>query len=169
MPSVCAHHTLCRQRQTNIGSFNVNTAKEEQEQIARASVDVLLECQAAHKAKKNSIDIDLAILKAFAAAASVKHSGFEGEAEWRLVKVVPIEPHTCKDISFRLGRNGLVPYTEAPLTDSGQLVPEVINIGPTGDMLAAKAAVATLLASHGLRVSGKSAIQIQCSKTPFRP
>jgi hypothetical protein len=78
-----------------------------------------------------------------------------------------------KPAKFRQGRNGIVPYWEAPLTldeKTNALVPSVICVGPNDDMDAATLAVITLLDSKGLLpFIGKRKVELLTSKTPYRP
>lgn len=109
-----------------------------------------------------------------AAAAAIKHPGFEQEVEWRLIKIQVVGAGQSKSVSFRPGRNGLVPYLRAPLAADGEcLKPASIHIGPNEDMQAAQNGLLTLLDAKGFFPSHSlfpiPDVPVICSKTPYRP
>jgi hypothetical protein len=111
----------------------------------------------------------VAFEKAMVATAAIKHAGFQREAEWRLVKALGIGWGQSKDVLFRSGRNGVVPYLQSPLRPDGgpSFVPDAIHIGPRDDMEAAKVAINTLLDARSTLTFGR--VKIMPSGTPFRP
>lgn len=139
--------------------------KDQQVTLADAVIDVLTEDNPSQSEKELS--------KALIVAAAIKHPGFEREAEWRLVRTSAAGFGLSKPAKFRQGRNGIVPYWEAPLTleeKTKVLVPSVICVGPNDDMDAATLAVMTLLDSKGLLpFIGKRKVELLTSKTPYRP
>jgi hypothetical protein len=103
--------------------------------------------------------------------AAIKHPGFKQEKEWRLVKGSVIAVQSTTEVSFREGRNGVVPYMSAPLfLEKGKFVPDSITLGPNDDPDAAETAAHSLLASKGLLgLFTRSRTKVISSKTPYRP
>lgn len=143
--------------------------RQQQDRLADAIVDAWIELPSSDE------DQERAILENFlTAAAAIKHPGFEQEAEWRLIKIQVVGAGQSKSVSFRPGRNGLVPYLRAPLApDSECLKPAFIHIGPNEDMQAATAALLTLLDTKGFfnpaSLFSIPDVPVICSKTPYRP
>ena len=138
-----------------------------QNELANAVIEVLLEAIGGSVTSEQSEEF---VSKALTAAAAIKHSGFKHEAEWRLVKTVPIGYGASKNVEFRQGRNGIVPYVEAQLTlIEGRFRPAAIHIGPNEDMASAKIALDTLLDSRGWNGLLAPKVEVERSKTPYRP
>jgi hypothetical protein len=142
---------------------------EEQTELVEAVVSVMLNAIGDNDMVRDGSEA--AFSKALTAVAAIKHEGFSKEAEWRLIKTLDIGLGESKNVQFRHGRNGIVPYLEAPLeTVNGQFVPTAIHIGPNEDMPAAKLAVETLLDAKVLHYSlGEQRTVVDSSKTPYRP
>jgi Protein of unknown function (DUF2971) len=131
--------------------------KEDQYELADAIIDSL--CEMPEEGDEETLR------KVLTACVAMKHSGFKSEAEWRLVKTLFITWGKSNNVAFREGRNGLVPYLEAPLTRSGEaFVPIEIHIGPSDDMNAAELAMETFLSKHQMLH-----VEVSPSKTPYRP
>jgi hypothetical protein len=137
--------------------------EDEQATMADAVIDVL--CDQEQRDDQELLE------KALVATAAIKHPGFRQEAEWRLVKPIGVGNGQMTGTKFRQGRNGIVPYLEAPMVpDKRQLIPNAIHLGPSDDTEAAQLAVFTLLDFHGLMPSlGERRVNVQPSKTPYRP
>jgi hypothetical protein len=138
-----------------------------QSELANAVIDVLLEAIGEDISNEQSEEL---VSKALTAAAAIKHPGFEREAEWRLVKTVPVGLGSSKDVRFRQGRNGIVPYVEAQLTLTDRIFrPTAIHVGPNEDMASARIALNTFLDSRGWGGFLGPKVEIEFSKTPYRP
>ena len=143
--------------------------RQEQYRLADAIIDAWLELSSSGEDFERAMQENI-----LTAAAAIKHPGFEQEAEWRLIKIEVVGAGQSKSVSFRPGRNGLVPYLRAPLTpDSECLKPASIHIGPNEDMQAATAALLTLLDAKSFFPSNSlfpiPGVPVICSKTPYRP
>jgi hypothetical protein len=135
--------------------------EEEQQTLASAVTEILVE----HLQEEDMAKLS----KALAAAVAMKHPGFRQESEWRLVKTVAIGMGLSKEVLFRQGRNGVVPYLEAPLSAEPPLLPEAITIGPNTDMESASISLNTLLDSNGLfPILGHRRVKVAPSSTPYR-
>jgi Protein of unknown function (DUF2971) len=144
--------------------------RNEQNELVEAIIKVLLDVVADSDAALDQVTKDALASKALIAAAALKHPGFEREVEWRLVKTLAVGFGVSKGVLFREGRSGVVPYLCAPLVTEGeQMKPKVICIGPNDDVSAAKVAVATLLDARGLGQRLFRIVDVECSKTPYRP
>jgi hypothetical protein len=77
--------------------------------------------------------------------AAIKDRAFSEECEWRLVAL-----HGSKEIKFRSGRHGIVPYRKCSLGKHGELSLRNAWIGPNSDTQAAYAALRLVLAGGGL-------------------
>lgn len=142
--------------------------REDQNRLADAILDAWVELPTLGTEAETAIQQNLLV-----AAAAMKHPGFEQEAEWRLIKVQVVGAGQSKTVSFRPGRNGLVPYLRAPLTSHDEaLTPSTIHIGPNEDMQAANSALLTLFDARGFfskSLLGVPSIPVICSRTPYRP
>lgn len=119
----------------------------------------------------NGIAQDEAMQKALIVAAAIKHPGFAKEAEWRLVKAIPVK-RIDRTVSFRQGRNGIVPYISVPLgNEDSRYIPGSIVIGPNADMDAADLALESFLWGRGYRrpYPLPQEVVVVRSKTPYRP
>jgi hypothetical protein len=146
--------------------------EEEKIEFADAIVDVLcLQIQNGESPEDRTESRQADFRKALVAMAAIKHAGFQREAEWRLVKALGVGWDQSKDVLFRSGRNGVVPYLQSPLRPDGgpAFVPDSIHIGPRDDMEGATIAIRTLLDSLGLLTLSKVKVAIMPSGTPFRP
>lgn len=99
-----------------------------------------------------------AVTLALPALASIKHSAFAEEKEWRLL-VSSMEAQRAD--SFRVGPLGLIPYIEIPLNLS-DTVHEIV-IGPGGHSDLRVTGIARLL--RGLDLPG---VHVRVSSAPFR-
>jgi hypothetical protein len=136
--------------------------EQEQQTLASAVTEVIME----HIQEEDMAKLS----KALAAAVAMKHPGFRQEAEWRLVKTIGLGMGLSNEALFREGRNGVVPYLEAPLSVEPLLIPEAITIGPNTDMDSAAIGLYTLLDSKGLfPILGHKKVKITPSRTPYRP
>ena len=119
--------------------------RQEQDRLADAIVDAWVVLPSEGEDFEKALQENI-----LTAAAAIKHPGFEQEAEWRLIKIQVVGAGQSKAVSFRPGRNGLVPYLSAPLVPGSEcLKPASIHIGPNEDMQAATAALLTLLDAKG--------------------
>ncbi len=138
-----------------------------QNELVSAVIEVLLEAVNENTSDEHANEL---VSKALTAAAALKHSGFEKESEWRLVKTLPVGFGSSKGVKFRQGRNGIVPYIDAQLAlMEGRFIPTAIHVGPNEDMEAAKIALDTLLDSRGWRDVLSPKVEVDYSKTPYRP
>lgn len=144
--------------------------EDSQNRLADAMIDVfrdLMEIDDGQEERgaKSTLGSELLV-----AASAIKHSGFAREAEWRLVKTLPVGMGQSKPVSFRDGRNGLVPFLKAPLASEGKsFKPDSIHIGPSDDMRSATIAMETLLDSMGFKRFFAPDVIVVPSKTPYRP
>jgi hypothetical protein len=137
--------------------------EKEKIELADAVINVL--CEQLQSEQEGTGPNYFPFRKVLVAVAAIKHAGFEREAEWRLVKTLGVGSGSSRGVLFRSGRNGVVPYLEAPLrSDVGPLVPHAIHVGPRDDMEAATIAIKTFLDAKSL-----PDVSIVPSKTPFRP
>jgi hypothetical protein len=141
----------------------------EQDRLVDAIIDAWIQLPSSVEDSVRAIQENI-----LAVAAAIKHPGFGQEAEWRLIKIQVVGAGQSRSISFRSGRNGLVPYLHAPLAPDGEcLKPASIHIGPNEDMQAANAALLTLLDAKGFFSSASlfalPDFPVICSKTPYRP
>ena len=153
--------------------------KDEQEALASKVIDVF--CEMRSQGKDVTGEGDDVYDVVMVAAATMKHPGFEREAEWRLIKpiVMGFEEET---VHFRQGRSGIVPYLKVSLADEGERFnPNAIYLGPNDDMDAAVKAAMTLLyqgtgpvlpgsqRGEGSELPGTQRVILIPSKTPDRP
>jgi hypothetical protein len=80
--------------------------------------------------------------------AAIKHPSFKEEREWRVV--LPLSSR--RQLSFRNGRFGIVPFYKIPLTTDPQnrLSFSQVTVGPTRDKQAAEFAVNELISCCGV-------------------
>jgi Protein of unknown function (DUF2971) len=105
------------------------------------------------------------LLALFARCAQLKDPAFREEREWRLCDLTVIR--SGKDVDFRAGHLGLIPYIKIPLSVNTQLLPirEVI-IGPGPEPQLRVAAVRSMLTCHGYDAQS---VDVRPSVVPFRP
>ena len=80
--------------------------------------------------------------------AAIKHPSFKEEREWRVVVLL----NSGRQLFFRTGRFGIVPFYKIPLSTDSQnrLSFSQITIGPTRDRKAAEFAVNELIRCYGI-------------------
>lgn len=142
--------------------------KEDQEALASKVINAF--CQMRSQSEDVSSGDGNILGVIMLAAASMKHPGFEREAEWRLIKPM-IMGYEQEVVYFRQGRGGIVPYLKVPLAPEGERFhPNTIYLGPNEDMNAAvKAAMTLLYQGERFILHGKNRIMLRQSKTPYRP
>ncbi len=142
--------------------------KDEQEALASKVIDVF--CEMRSQGRDVTAEGDDVHDVVMVAVATMKHPGFEREAEWRLIKPV-IMGYEEETVYFRQGRSGIVPYLKASLVGEGERFnPDAIYLGPNDDMDAAvKAAMTLLYQGEGPVLPGSQRRMPIPSKTPYRP
>jgi hypothetical protein len=94
------------------------------------------------------------------AACFLKDEAFKNEEEWRLIGM-----YDFKELKFRGGKSGLIPYYEYNIEDDeGKLPIEKIIIGPSPHKELSERSVKAFLESLGVDY-----IHVDISKVPYRP
>lgn len=96
--------------------------------------------------------------------SGMKHPAFAQEQEWRIL--VTLTSDNLCDVDFRQGRNALIPYFKANVSDvkTSKLPISEIVLGPTLHPPLAKKALDSLLKKNGF-----SNVSITESKIPYAP
>jgi hypothetical protein len=144
--------------------------EQEQMTIVDDVISVLVDHHRRNFENDNQVSAEIV-----SALASIKHSGFSSEKEWRLVTtwsrpLADIERRPFPGF-FREGRGGIIPYMIAKLQQgpNQSFRPSSITIGPNSDSEAARLALQTFLISKGLSaIEWQDRIKINVSDTPFR-
>ena len=107
------------------------------------------------------------ITKSMAILASIKHPSFEEEQEWRLVAL----PDSRRELCFREGRFGIVPYYKVPLLadEHNRLSFSELWVGPTQNKEAAEFAATELVHRFGIPWKTPFVSLVHHSKSSLRP